>query len=102
MITIRLGAADRKTLDAPEQMSIDLTRFRVAEVRALKQQTGHTVDSLSTALQSQDVEAVVALVWLALHRHGIEINYDELDFDLADIDLEVESEGKVRTASTGN
>lgn len=107
MITIKLGAADREALGAPEAMQIDPTRFRLAEVRALKRETGHTVESLSQALQGGDVEgkveATAAMVWLALRRAGVQVAYDDLDFDLAEMDLEVENAGKAPTStSTGS
>lgn len=100
MITIKLGAADRDALGAPESMQVDPTRVRLAEIRALKRETGHTVESLSAALQNKDVEAVAALVWLALLRSGIAVAYDELDFDLADIDLHVAGGGKAPTPTS--
>lgn len=107
MITIRLGAADREALGAPEAMTVNPQRFRLAEVRALKRETGHTVESLSQAMQNGDadskVEATAAMVWLALRRAGVEVAYDDLDFDLAEMELEVEAAGKAPTpASNGN
>lgn len=102
MITIKLGAADREALAAPETMRVDPNRLRLSVVRALKRETGHTVESLSQALQNRDVEAVAALVWLALHRAGVTVAYDDLDFDFAELELEVEAAGKAPTPSSGS
>jgi len=102
VIRIKLGAADRETLGAPDVMEVDPTRTRLADVRALKSQTGFTVESLGTALQSRDLDAVAALVWLALRRSGVNVPFDELDFDFGDLDLEVDDTGKASSSSTGS
>lgn len=108
MITIKLCAADREALGAPEAMHVDPQRFRLAEVRALKRETGYTVEALSQALQGggleDKVEATAAMVWLALRRHGVEVAYEDLDFDLAEMALEVEAAGKApeRPSSSGS
>lgn len=101
MITIRLGVADREQLGAPEAMTYDPTRVRVADVRALKRETGLDIGQLAEGLQRRELEAVVAMVWLCLYRAGVTVSYDVLDFDIAEVEIEVDDPGKA-PSSTGS
>lgn len=90
MVTIKLGEADRARLGAPEVMRHDQNRMRLAEVRALAAGTGFTAEELAAGLNAGRLDAVAALVWLCLRRAGVDVPFDELDFEFGDLEMDVE------------
>lgn len=84
MIRISFAEADRQAFGIEaEYLDYDENSLRVSEVRKLQAATGLSVTQWSEGLKSGDTDAVVALVWLALARVGVQVEFAELDFDLA-------------------
>jgi hypothetical protein len=91
VITIRLSEEDRKLLDAPEQMTVDPQRWRLADVRLLEQ-AGFTVETLADGLKSEQLFALAALCWVALRRHGVDVSWQDFDLDFGGVEVEVQGE----------
>lgn len=93
---------------------VDQERLSIAEAMEIKQATGLTVRGFLNGLKEYDVEAIVALVWLARSRAGergsikqiIASNFDLLaDFDIikeqGEEDGEEDGEGEGEPVPTG-
>jgi hypothetical protein len=86
MIRIRLGDADRERIGCPEWLEYDPAAATLAEHRKLRQ-VGFSIQTLGERLQEQDLDAVAALVWLALVRAGADVSFEDLDFALAELEM---------------
>jgi hypothetical protein len=103
VIRFRLSAEDRERLGAPEVIEYDEDKLRLSEARKLQKVTGLGPQQLADGLKAGDFEVLGALVWLALHRVGVDVPYDDLDFDLGalqDLDEEPGPQGKAPTPET--
>lgn len=95
MIRFKLSPEDRERLGAPEVIAFDETRLMLSEARAVQKASGYHPDDWFDGLKKGAPDAVAAVVWLALRRAGVEITYDDVDFDLgALVYEEPEPEGK--------
>lgn len=98
MIRFRLSAEDAGRLGCGEILEYDEAKLRLSEAKKLQKITGWHPNDLAEGLKKGDADAIGAIVWLALLRNGIEVPYDELDFDLGGLveepDEEPESAGK--------
>lgn len=82
MIRFRLAEDDRARLACPELIEFDETRLRLSEARKLQKVSGFHPADFVKGLQEGNVDALAAVIWLAMHRAGVEVEYDDLDFDL--------------------
>lgn len=99
MIRFRLGADDRAALDLDDGwMEFDETTLRVTEHRAVKRETGLSLQDIANGLKVGNLDATAGLVWLTLYRTGRRIGWNDLDFDL--LAMEWEPEGKASPATT--
>ena len=108
---LKLGAADRERLGAPEAISIDLggiTNREAIRLRVLGFNTprlwrnalrgrpvddeGNTTDAESAVDFEMDYQAWTALVWLALRRANIEADPATLEFALDELSYEADPE----------
>ena len=108
---LKLGAADRERLGAPEAISIDLggiTNREAIRLRVLGFNTprlwrnalrgrpvddeGNTTDAESAVDFEMDYQAWTALVWLALRRANIEADPSTLEFSLDELSYEADPE----------
>lgn len=83
MIRFTLSSEDRQRLGAPDVLEYDETKLKLSEARRLQKATGLGPQELADGLKGFNLEAVAALVWLALLRAGIEVAFEDLDFDLS-------------------
>lgn len=90
---IRLGAEDVSALGVPAEMTMDLGRLRVAEIRALRTAGYAEIEDLLAALSAEKMDALITIVWLACRRHGYTGTFDDIDFDLGDLALDVAGAG---------
>jgi len=108
---LKLGAADRERLGAPEAISIDLggiTNREAIRLRVLGFNTprlwrkalrgkpvdddGNKTDAESAVDFEVDYEAWTALVWLALRRVNIEVDLATLEFNFDELSYEADPE----------
>ena len=108
---LKLGAADRERLGAPEAISIDLggiTNREAIRLRVLGFNTprlwrkalrgkpvdddGNKTDAESAVDFEVDYEAWTALVWLALRRVNIEVDLATLEFNFDELSYEANPE----------
>lgn len=91
---LKLTDADRERLGAPEWLDVSIDVLPVREAEAIEDATGLAyADALDlfAPLQKRVDETTLRiaykpkgirlLVWLGLHRAGIDVAFDELDFD---------------------
>lgn len=91
---IRLGDADRERIGCPEWIDIGLNPLTVREAEALEEAVGAPYADLvdlmeprqkrvneTTLRLSYNPRGLRLLVWLGLHRAGVAVRFDELDFD---------------------
>lgn len=78
---IELAPSDREKYGAPERIDFEYNRIGLRTIAALKQETGHTLETLAEALdeKGRNEEAVAAVVWMVLRSAGIRIPWDEFD-----------------------
>lgn len=74
---IRLGDEDRERLGCPEWMEADLDHVSVSEAEALDAAGGDWTD-----LGERGARAMKSRVWLALHRAGVTVTFDDLEFNV--------------------
>jgi hypothetical protein len=70
------------------KLHFDEEHLSVDEARQIKKHAGLTVRGFLNGLKEYDVDALVALVWLAKHRTGDPTPWDAIAFDLLG-DLEI-------------
>lgn len=92
MIRFRLSEEDRARLGAPEVIEFEDRRLMLSEARKLQAASGYHPADFLDALRKSDPNAIAALVWLALHRSGVEVEYDAIDFDLGGFEEMPESD----------
>ena len=78
---IELAPSDREKYGAPERIEFEYNRIGLRTIAALKQETGHTLETLAAALddKGRNEEAVAAVVWVVLRSAGIRVPWDEFD-----------------------
>lgn len=77
----------RVTIDG-QVYEYDETRLMNTEAIALQKATGFRPPEFAEELKKGDAIALTGLVWLILRRNGDKGKFDELEFDLAAIDVE--------------
>lgn len=70
----------------------DQNRLMLSEAMAVKTYTGLTIPDWQKALEAFDPQAVAALVWILKKRAGEEVRFSELDFNLADFEVETDED----------
>jgi hypothetical protein len=93
VIRFKLGEDDRARLGAPEIIDFDETKLLLSEARKLQKASGFHPSDFIDGLKKGNVDALAAVVWLALSRSGVTTEYDALDFDMSKLE-EVPEEGK--------
>lgn len=87
---LRLGEADRARLGCPELLESPIGTMTNREAIALQSIGYPSPRLLAEALRKSgddtDYRAITALVWLALRRGGVEVEFESLEFSLADFD----------------
>jgi hypothetical protein len=71
---------------------LDQRKLLNTEAIALQKITGKTFMQVAEAMKDGDIEALSALVWLAMKRGGSDIRYSDLEFNLADVEIEEDDE----------
>lgn len=113
-IIIQLGETDRARLGAPEVLTYDPAKVMAREAALLRKVTGWSLERLGEGLQGtpvldeagapvldddeqprveHDPEALIVMVWLALLRSGMTTRYADVDFDLAELQVDYDDEG---------
>lgn len=77
----------RVTVEGTEY-EYDEKRLMNTEAIALQKATGLRPPEFADGLKKGDAIALSGLVWLILRRSGSTLKFDELEFDLASIDVE--------------
>lgn len=72
----------------------DETKLLNTEAIALQKATGLKPPQFAEGLKEGDAIALSGLVWLILRRAGETVKFDDLEFDLASIDVEAVEEEK--------
>lgn len=93
---IRLDPADCARYGVPEAIDFDPARIGLREAAALQRATGLDPDAMSKALAAKppDLDALAALVWLAVGRAaGKRPDWETFDVNAA-LDVEAGDEGK--------
>jgi hypothetical protein len=67
---------------------LDQRKLLNTEAIALQKITGKTFMQVAEAMKDGDIEALSALVWLAMKRAGSDIRYSDLEFNLADVEID--------------
>jgi len=93
-VKFRLGDADRERLGCPEFLDVGLNPLTVREAEALEEATGiDNADAVAlmqpqqrrvndtTLRLSYKPRGIKLLIWLGLHRAGVTVPFEELDFD---------------------
>jgi hypothetical protein len=75
-----------------EWYDLDQRKLLNTEAIALQKITGKTFMQVAEAMRDGDIEALSAMVWLAMRRAGSDIRYSDLEFNLADVDVEDDEE----------
>lgn len=70
----------------------DPAKMLNTEAIALQKVTGLTVPAWAKALQEGDAYALTGLVWLLWRRNGREVAFDEVEFDIGQLDLQDDEE----------
>lgn len=73
---------------------LDQRKLLNTEAIALQKITGKTFMQVAEAMKEGDIEALSALVWLAMKRAGSDIRYSDLEFNLADVEIDEEDDGE--------
>jgi hypothetical protein len=71
---------------------LDQRKLLNTEAIALQKITGKTFMQVAEAMKDGDIEALSALVWLAMKRAGSDIRYSDLEFNLADVEIDEEGD----------
>lgn len=71
-----------------KRYDFEFDKLRLSELTALKVRTGLTLRPFKDAIGEVDPDAFRFLVWLLRTRAGEVCDYDALDFDLSEIDVE--------------
>lgn len=110
---IRLSDADRERIGGPEWLDCSLDLLPVREAEAIEDATGiEPLEAIKLMIPAREPHptdpALIRYrytprgmrlrVWLGLHRAGVEVSFDELDFDYSQFagwrTAQVEPEGK--------
>lgn len=83
MAVIRLGADDQAALGVPPEISVDINRLRMSEMRAIAR-AGINPETFGEQVQAGDLEAINAAVWLAARRAGSTVTLEAFDFELTE------------------
>jgi len=106
-VRLKLSDEDRERLGAPEWIEYDPTRLMLDEAIAIQDHTGYGPDELGDALRGtpvvrhgepvmgpggrqrmrRDLRAWQSVVWVALHRAGVQVALPDLTFDLIGLDV---------------
>jgi hypothetical protein len=70
----------------------DPAKMLNTEAIALQRVTGMTVPEWTTNLSTGDAYALTGLVWLLWRRNGREVAFDEVEFDIGQLDLTADDE----------
>jgi hypothetical protein len=70
----------------------DPNRMLNTEAIALQKVTGMKMQEWTTALTEGDAFALTGLVWLLWRRNGREVAFDEVEFDIGQLDLTADDE----------
>lgn len=94
----RLTDEDREQLKCPEWIEFDEKKLRVKEIRSIQEITGIEQDQWGAELERGHLDLMVTFVWLALRRSGVEVPFEDVDFDIAGMQMEgVTDQGKAPT-----
>ncbi len=77
-----LSEEDMQRLCLPEALAWDWDTMSVTDARTLRKVTGIAAMDLGKLWDERDENAMVAVVWLAAKRGGVELDYATLDFNL--------------------
>lgn len=72
-----------------ETYRIDFTKLMYTEAKLLQKHTGLTVQSIGPALKDQNMDAMAFLLWLSRKRSGDTVAWNDFDFDILDLDIQV-------------
>jgi hypothetical protein len=90
MPKLRLAAVDRERLGCPELLDSSIASMTNREAMELQKIGYPTPGLLAAALRAggaeTDFRAITALVWLALRRAGVQVEFDTLEFNLNDLE----------------
>lgn len=79
------------TIDG-DALSFDFDSIRAREAMDLEAVTGQTMTQWSTSLQSGSITALIGLVYLMKKRANPTIKFADVDFELAELKVDSESE----------
>lgn len=94
MLRFRFGVADRERLGGPEWYDYDNGKLMLSEARQLQKFTGMTVREFEEQAKRGDIEAIAFLVWLTRSRLGIKERYSDLEFDIAEFEMDTSDDPK--------
>lgn len=90
MPKLRLAAVDRERLGCPELLDSSIASITNREAMELQKIGYPTPGLLAAALrrdkEETDFRAITALVWLALRRAGVDVEFDALEFNLSELE----------------
>lgn len=84
----KLHESDRAALGAPEWIEFDESVMRVKEIRSIHAATGLRQTQWGPELEAANIDLIAAMVQVALRRAGVEVAYQDLDFDLAGMEID--------------
>jgi hypothetical protein len=81
-LKFRLSEEDTTRLGLPEVLDFDWSKLTVAEAREVKQVCGVNAVALPGLWATMDLDAVLAVVWLAAKRAGVDLDWTSLELNL--------------------
>lgn len=94
---VTIGSQDAVEMGVPTSVEFDMDAVRMKVVRALRLETGHTMETLGAALRGGDTEAMGIMAWLAYWAAGHQIAFGDWDVILTGIEVD---KGKAETSDT--
>lgn len=89
---IRLSGEDAARLHAPEVLEVDLDHITLREAYVIKAATGLRPVEMILGVGLLDPDAWASIVWLGLHRVGVEVPIRDIDLELGEDRTRTEDE----------